>query len=251
MTGIAGTMSDDPACQQATTFFRKGGDFYSNSPSQGRRVWAMRSISCVVLLLAFLPRVFGGLVWDVTQREIHVPLGQKEVLTEFPFRNPNPDPVEILSLQTSCGCTLARVDKKQIAPGESAAVHVRFDIGNRKGEQIKSIIVKSSDQIRQGLILRVWIQDPVSFSEKEFVWKVGEPGVGKPTLVEVHSSARILGVESLSDQFEARLEEVKAGAQYRIVATPRSTAGPMKGAIKVLIADPGKRSVILRARVEE
>ncbi len=210
----------------------------------------MRPSLLLCLFLAFLLPAFGGLTWDTTYREIKVPSGQKEVLTDFVFKNSTSAQIEISSMQTSCGCTAAKIDKKQIAPGESAAVHVRFDIGNRKGEQVKSVVVKTSDQARQTLILRALIQDPVAFSQKEFVWRSGTPGVERDSMVEVGAGAQILGAESLNDQFDVRLDEMEKGSRYRIVVTPRSTAIPVASAVKILIADPKKRSVLLQARVE-
>jgi hypothetical protein len=47
-----------------------------------------------------------------------------------------------------------------------------------------------------------------------------------------------------------RLEEMEKGSRYRIVVTPHSTAVPVASAVKVLIADPKKRSVLLHARIE-
>lgn len=210
----------------------------------------MRPSLLLCLFLTFLLPAFGGLTWDTTYREIKVPSGQKEVLTDYVFKNSTSAEIEISSLQTSCGCTAAKIDKKQIAPGESAAVHVRFDVGNRKGEQVKSVVVKTSDQARQTLILRALIQDPVAFSQKEFVWRSGTPGVERDSMVEVGAGAQILGAESLNDQFDVRVDEMEKGRRYRIVVTPRSTAILVASAVKVLIADPKKRSVLLQARVE-
>ena len=210
----------------------------------------MRLAVSFCLFVAFMHPVFGGLTWETTYREMKVPSGQKEVLTDFVFKNATSAQIDISSMQTSCGCTVAKIENKQIAPGESAAVHVRFDIGNRKGEQVKSVVVKTSDQAKQTLILRALIQDPVSFSQKEFVWRSGTPGVERDSMVEVSGGAQILGAESLNDQFDVKLEEMEKGSRYRIVVIPRSTAVAVASAVKVLIADPKKRSVLLQARVE-
>jgi hypothetical protein len=193
---------------------------------------------------------FAGLAWETTYREIRVPAGEKEVLADYGFKNTGTAPVDISSLETSCGCTVAKIDKKQIAPGETGAVHVRFDIGNRKGEQVKGVVVKTSDHVKQSLALRVLIQDPVAFSQREFVWNSGAAATPKESIVEVAAGARILGVESLNDQFDVRIEDMEAGARYRIVVTPRSTGMPVDTSIKVQIADPKKRPVFLQARIE-
>ena len=194
---------------------------------------------------------FAGLIWETSYREVRVTANEKEVLADFGFKNTGSERIDISSMQTSCGCTSAKVDSKQILPGESGAVHVRFDVGGRKGEQVKGVVVKTSDRAKQSLVLRVLIQDPVSFSQKEFLWASRTPATPKESIVEVESGARIVGVEAMNDQFDARLEEMEAGRRYRVVVTPRSTAVPVNTSIKVVVADPKKRSVLLQARVEE
>ena len=138
-----------------------------------------------------------------------------------------------------------------IAPAESGAVHVRFEVGGRKGEQVKGVIVRTSDHAKQTLTLRALIQEPVAFSQKEVVWNSGTPPTSKESIVEVEPGARIVGVESMNDRFDARLEEMEAGHRYRVVVTPHSTSVPIDASIKVQVADPKKRSVLLQARVEE
>lgn len=208
-------------------------------------------VGCVIFYVLLLPPAFAGLVWETTYREIRVPANQKEVLADYGFKNTGTDRVDISSMQSSCGCTSAKVDSNQILPGQTGAVHVRFDIGGRKGEQVKGVIVRTSDRAKQTLTLRALIQEPVAFSQKEFVWASGTPATPKESIIEVEAGARIVGVESMNDRFDARLEEMEAGLRYRVVVTPRSTAVPVDASIKVQVADPKKRSVLLQARVEE
>ena len=224
-------------------------DFYSNPPGKVREE-SMRILVCSIFLASLAPPVFAGLLWKTKYCEIRVPANQKEVVADFGFKNDGAAGVEISSLQTSCGCLVAKIDKKQVASGETGEVHVRFDVGGRKGEQIKSVIVRTSDHAKTTLVLRALIQDPVSFSQKEFVWASGALATPKDSIVEVDPGARILGVESLNDQFDARLEEMEAGHRYHLVVTPRSTAVPVDASIKVQVADPKKRSVFLQARIE-
>lgn len=212
----------------------------------------MRVFVCPVFLMILLHSAFGGLAWETTYREVQIPANQKEVLADFGFKNESPSEIGISSLQTSCGCTAATTDKKEISPGETGAVHVRFDVGGRKGEQVKSVVVKTSDREKQTLILRVLIQEAVSFSRREFVWSSGAETSAQESIVEIDpaSGAGILGVESLNDQFVVKLEDIEAGRRYRIQVTPRSTEVPVTSSIKVQVADPKKRSVLLQTRVE-
>ena len=208
-------------------------------------------VGCLIFFVSLSQTAFAGLVWETTYREIRVPANQKEVLADYGFKNTGPERVDISSIQTSCGCTSAKVDSKQIAPGESGAVHVRFEVGGRKGEQVKGVIVRTSDRAKQSLVLRALIQEPVAFSQKEFVWGSRTPATPKESIVEVEPGARVVGAESQNDQFDARIEEMEAGRRYRLVVTPRSTGAAAATTIKIQVADPKKRSVLLQARVEE
>lgn len=213
----------------------------------------MRRFYFIPLWFSVAAAAFGGLTWETTYREVRIPATQKEVLADFPFKNPAAVPVDISSLQTSCGCTVAKVDQKEIPGGGSGVVHVRFDVGGRKGEQVKSVVVKTSDRAKQTLVLRVLIQESVSLSQKELFWSSGTPAMTQESIIEVDpaSGARILGVESLNDQFDARLEELEPGRRYRLAVTPRSTQVPVAGSVKISVADPGKRSVFVQTRVED
>ena len=49
----------------------------------------------------------------------------------FAFRNIGDDPVTIMRVTSSCGCTTPRLDKRTYAPSESGAITARFEIGQR------------------------------------------------------------------------------------------------------------------------
>ena len=62
----------------------------------------------------------------------------------FAFRNVACEPVVILSVTTTCGCTVAQFDRKPITPGDSGVIEVTFDPINRAGAFDKSISVVTS-----------------------------------------------------------------------------------------------------------
>ena len=70
---------------------------------------------CLIFLLFLVQSAFGGLTWETAYREIQVPASQKDLLVDFPFKNAGPDRVDISSIETSCGCTSAKVDSKPVS----------------------------------------------------------------------------------------------------------------------------------------
>jgi len=59
----------------------------------------------------------------------------------FAFKNEGQFPLIINNIHTSCGCTTPEWPKKPIAPGESAAVKVKFNSAGKRGVQNKTVTV--------------------------------------------------------------------------------------------------------------
>jgi hypothetical protein len=110
----------------------------------------------ILAVLLFVCRsATAGIVWETSLIEVVAKPDDRAISASFPFRNAGDATVKITGIQTSCGCTTAKADAKEVPPGGSASVNVRFDIGGRKGEQIKSVIVRTSDAEKHRLILKV------------------------------------------------------------------------------------------------
>jgi hypothetical protein len=63
----------------------------------------------------------------------------------FILANNGGDLLKILDVHASCGCTAAKPDKNELAPGEATNIKVEFNSVNRPGKQEKYIYVKTND----------------------------------------------------------------------------------------------------------
>lgn len=63
--------------------------------------------------------------------------------------------LRILDVQTSCGCTVASVSKKVLAPGDYAEIQATMDTSLKQGKVIKKISVRSNDPARPELDLYI------------------------------------------------------------------------------------------------
>ena len=63
----------------------------------------------------------------------------------FTLRNAGKDTLQIENVRSSCGCTVAMVDKKNVAPGESTLVEASFNSDRFAGHVSKDIYVQSND----------------------------------------------------------------------------------------------------------
>lgn len=65
---------------------------------------------------------------------------------EFKFRNTGKSILKIKKVQTTCGCTVADLDKLEYAPGESGVIKVSYKAGSQPGQVTKYIYVYIDDE---------------------------------------------------------------------------------------------------------
>ena len=61
------------------------------------------------------------------------------------LKNAGDEELIIRRVTSSCGCTVAKIDNKKLAPGESAALEITFTSGKRYGKVAKAVFVTSND----------------------------------------------------------------------------------------------------------
>lgn len=72
----------------------------------------------------------------------------KPVSKVFEVRNVGRGKLEIAGVSTSCGCTTAEVNKRQLAPGETAELQVTYDPqahGGATGQFMRVVYVRTDD----------------------------------------------------------------------------------------------------------
>jgi hypothetical protein len=66
----------------------------------------------------------------------------------FEVRNTGQGDLEILGVSTSCGCTTAEVDRRQLAPGEIAGLTVTYDPrvhDGATGQFMRAVYIRTDD----------------------------------------------------------------------------------------------------------
>ncbi len=64
---------------------------------------------------------------------------------EFRFNNTGRAPLKITNISKTCGCTVARLEKRQYAPGETGSVQVSFTASRASASLQKDIYVSTND----------------------------------------------------------------------------------------------------------
>lgn len=127
----------------------------------------------------------------------------------FGFRNISQKPVVITKIRTDCSCLGAECTRREIAPGDSAAVRLRYSPRGRSGSFLSKAYVHTSesDEVEAVLKLKIRVVDESPYpyrmglyalSAKEVVFSAGTPGAEGVELRRTSASAPKL---SARDQF--------------------------------------------------
>ncbi|HBA85438.1 MAG TPA: hypothetical protein DCZ95_15230 [Verrucomicrobia bacterium] len=73
----------------------------------------------------------------------------------FVIRNDGDITLEIKQVRPSCGCTVANISEKMIAPGATANISTKLSLRGRQGPQHKTITVESNDPNQPQLMLKL------------------------------------------------------------------------------------------------
>lgn len=65
---------------------------------------------------------------------------------EIKLGNKGEETIKILSVETTCGCTVAEMDKKEIAPGDEIVLNLTIDTLGKRGEMEKKITLKTKEK---------------------------------------------------------------------------------------------------------
>ena len=170
---------------------------------------------------------FAEMTWEEKEIKIEALPTQAAAEVKFSFRNSGSRLLTITSIKTSCGCTMAALEKSKYAPGESGTILVNFEFGNRKGPQEKTIVVQSDDRTaaETTLVLAVNIPSVLEVTPNFLSWRLGEESAPKTASIKIDpaSGIRSLAVASSDEAVSAVIEPVKPGLEYILRVTPAHT----------------------------
>lgn len=189
-----------------------------------------------VVLATALP-VRGGLVFDREVASETAAPSEETHESKFHFKNTGTKPVAISEVQSTCGCLGAATDKMLYQPGESGTLSATIKLGTFEGEVIKSIYLISDDveAPKRQLQMKITIPKLMEVSPEVTTWAVGEEAKPKKLTIKVLRDEPIVvtSVSSTRDAFTAELVELEKGRAYEVIMTPKTTAEPTLGAVKI------------------
>ncbi len=200
------------------------------------RISIRRLVQVVIsMLLAVNVTARAELIWENPTQEFHRLSSDGAVAAHYAFKNAGPTTLTIEQINSSCGCTVAQVEKKRYEPGESGEITARFTFGNRKGLQRKVIAVRLSDGTETKLGLNVSILEPLTATPTLLFWRVGESAA--PKMVQLTAAkgvpVNIRSVSSSSPRVTTQLKVKAEAADYTLIVFPSDTSEKLAATVTV------------------
>lgn len=187
---------------------------------------------------------FGALVsaqaqltWEKTEIELNPKPGDQETVANFKYENKTDKPIRIKSTRSSCGCTVASLQKDVVQPGEKGELAATFKIGGRTGQQSKIVTVETDDAAQPvtNLVLKANIAQAVEVQPAFVYWQQGEDAKAKIITVKAGKDIPItkLDVQSSTPDFSTDVEKGSAPGEFRIKVQPRDTSKLLSGMLTI------------------
>src|SRR6266850_3187843 len=178
------------------------------------------------------------LKWEQNTIDLHPAVGDKTAVAHFKYQNTGTTPVRFKSVKASCGCTATQSQKELVNPGEKGEIVATFNIGDRTGQQMKTVTVQTDDpnptQTTTILTLKADIIPALEIKPPVVYWQNGEEP--KPKKISVKAAkefpAKEITIKSNSQNFESKVEPGKAG-EWTIEVTPKDTSHPIGTALQI------------------
>lgn len=215
-----------------------------------------RSIQCASCLSVIVTLAVGGGAAMADPRVVLQPpawdFGQvwqdEQQETTLVVRNEGDAELVISEVRTTCGCTVAQPERKNVPPGQSTTVKVRFDTHGKQGEVTSKVILLTNDprvgselgnrdpapkpgeahfHIR-GFIKRAVLREPLGgLVVRALDRKPGQ--TGKLVLKNQMPEPMRLQLKSSSiRELDVEIREITPGVEYEVIGRTNRELGPGK-----------------------
>ncbi len=157
----------------------------------------------------------------------------------FEIKNEGDLTLVIKRVKPACGCTVANLSSKEIAPGETATISTALSLKNRHGRQHKSIRVESNDPKTPNYMLYLEgkaVSNIELTPRNAYFGQVSVTATGKRTvLVKGKSPLDITSAVSSSEYFVPYLDTTNAPHEYALTISlnPPIPMGATQGEIRL------------------
>lgn len=181
-----------------------------------------------------------------------IPQGKK-ISHTFTLTNKGDAPLTITRTRSSCGCTVANVSSKTIAPGKSTELKITFDSANFGGKVTKTITVESNDPAAPATTLTIkgTINEELVVTPRQVNLGQTKAGTSKELSVTLENlgdrTVRILSVTTPMPQVKTTLKKQtlkpNEKTQLSLTVSPRPEDRFLSGFIVIATDIPGKPEI--------
>lgn len=182
---------------------------------------------------------------------------EAEVSTEFRVVNDSDKAVRFERVMSSCGCTIAKLDKTELAPGEGTTLHMAVDMSRFLGRREVSCVFRDDRGVARRYRVAVTGYERVEFEQSES-FGVIEPGRAASVQLAVilrgredepppRLSAVDTGFADLVCRFDEGEVTVEPGgvvtrrAELTLDLKPQSVGGPLTSELSAVSLSGGRR----------
>lgn len=119
----------------------------------------MKRLSIIIFALVFaLAGTLSAqskMVFETTELDFGELDAGKTVELTFKFKNTGDETLIITNINSSCGCTIPRIGKKEYQPGETGVIPVRFNSRGLKGKIAKTVTIVTNDKDNEYTTLKI------------------------------------------------------------------------------------------------
>ena len=193
------------------------------------------------------PVVAGGVTFENPLLTMLASHADTEARAVFKFRVTGSRPVTFTDIRTYCSCLSAGTPDGKMTwqPGESGTVEAVFELGAFEGEVRKTLGVSTDEPGTGETILTLAVTIPVLYEVEPSMlkWTLHDPAEAKEFTLRVQGDReiKVTGLVSSRENMVAEAKEIVPGREYRIILTPRTTAEPMLGSLRVETDAPWER----------
>ena len=186
-------------------------------------------------ILFFLPCItYAELLFECEVLECEIPQSQSQYKFSFKFKNVSSNSIRILSVKSSCSCTVATPEENIYKPNESGEIKGIFNIGNRQGLQEQEIIVHT-DSVSQSLIklrLKINLLDDYEINPRLLYWERATESVSKEVTLVIRNPEWVLS-NIKYDKNKFTVNVVRNKDKYVIIVKPVSPEIAIRDLLKI------------------
>ncbi|MDA1141465.1 MAG: DUF1573 domain-containing protein [Planctomycetota bacterium] len=173
----------------------------------------------------------------------------------FGYTNHGTEVMEILDIETTCGCTVAGDYTRTVAPGERGEIPIILDTAGLIGSLEKKIKITTNQEPEhyelsmKGEVWQPWSLEPA----QAMLGIIKDPNDGPSTILKLLKKSEgmlnVTKVEASSKTFSANIETVTPGREFKITVTahPPYISGANSGKIRIETDDPTKKETVVEA----